>query len=213
MYFCEDVDLMVWEPGVFGEAAFAHQGVLKGATATLTGAVLATTDPVLGTVMPGMVMQVAAADDSVSQLLEVLAVTDDSHATVSALRGRGDEGAVAPLFGGSAKVTVVSFRPQIAALGDELLGLIGVASDRQTAANQSATDLRGFRTAAVFGVLAALFRTLSAGDVPAWVTAKRGFYEKMYAEARRAISGKVDQDHDGTPDRRVNAGVGELVRE
>ncbi|HEY4329903.1 MAG TPA: hypothetical protein VGN88_09215 [Phycisphaerae bacterium] len=205
--------MMIWEPGIFGEAAYAHQALIQSAAATLTGTGLVMGAALLGGVLPGMVMQVAADDDSISQVLEILAVADSTHATLSALRGRGDEGAVMPLFGGSVIVTLVTFQPQIAAIGDELLSLVGVASDRQTAAAKATSDLRGFRTAAVFGVLAAVFRTLSAGDLPAWVTAKRGFYEKLYAEARLKIHAKVGGDADGIPARPVSAGVVELVRQ
>ena len=37
MYFCNDVDLMGWEPGVFLEGGFGHQAVLREGAGTLTG--------------------------------------------------------------------------------------------------------------------------------------------------------------------------------
>jgi hypothetical protein len=204
MYFCDDVDLMVWEPGIFGASAFAHQTLVKSAAATLTGTTLVTAAGVLGTVVPGMIL--IAEGGGLSQLLEVVAVADASHATVSALRGRADEAAVPGLVGGSVTVTVMSFRPQIAAIGDELLALLGVASDREDA-GMTVEHPRGFRMASVFGTLAAIFRVLAAADgATATVAAKRDFYEKTYADVRRNVRGKVH-------DREMLAASGELLRE
>ena len=128
MYFCQDVDLMIWEPGIFLEPAFGHQALFADVAGTLTGTGLVMGSSVLGHALPGMVARIELADDSLTQLLEVVSVTDGTHAVVSALRGRAGESAVTPLVGGSVKVGIVTFRPQIAAVGDELLGILGVMS-------------------------------------------------------------------------------------
>ena len=203
MYFCDDVDLMVWEPGIYAASAFAHQALVKASAGTLTATALVTAAGVLDAVLPGMV--VMADGGGLSQLLEVVAVADSAHATVSALRGRADEAAAPGLVCGSVTVTVVSFRPQIAAIGDELLALLGVASDRADA-GVAVERPRGFRMACVFGTLAAIFRILAAADgATAAEAAKRDFYEKTYADVRRGVRGKVH-------DREVWAAAGELIR-
>ena len=102
MYFCSDVDLMGWEPGVFLEAGFGHQAVLWEGAGTLTGTGLVmggSVPPPLGNVLAGMVATVVTADGVLTQLLEVVEVVDGTHATVSALRGRGAEGAVGAFVG------------------------------------------------------------------------------------------------------------------
>jgi hypothetical protein len=190
MYFCDDVDLMVWEPGIFGASSFGHQALVKNAAGTLAGTALSMEAGVLGAVVPGMVMMVEGS--GLAQLLEVTAVADASHVTVSSLRGRADEGAVPGLVSGAVTVTVVSFRPQIAAIGDELLALIGVASGRGEA-GETVEEARGFRMACVFGVLAAVFRVLAAAEGAGAVEgAKRDYYERTYADVRRGVRGVVD---------------------
>ena len=121
MYFCTDTDLLTWEPGLFFEDAFAHQAILRDAPATLTGTALVTADPLLGNVVPGMVVAATLGDDAPAQLLEVVAVADASHATVSALRGRTAEPPIPALAGGAASgrsgatgATDVSSRRQLA---------------------------------------------------------------------------------------------------
>ncbi len=84
MYFCLDVELMAWEPGVFLQAAFAHQTLVKNAVGTLTGTALVLSSGSLAGVSTGMVAQVTLADGSLTQLLEITAIADDTHATLSA---------------------------------------------------------------------------------------------------------------------------------
>jgi hypothetical protein len=213
MYFCQDVDLMIWEPGIFLEGAFGHQALFARVAGTLAGTALVMGSAVLGNALPGMVGNVELADDSLTQLLEVVTVADDTHAVVSALRGRAGEVAVAPLVGGSVKVGIVTFRPQIAAVGDELLGILGVISDRDAQVDAATADLRGFRMAAIFGTLAAVFRTLSTSESATAATlAKREFYERLALHAKRAISGRAARDGDGVLERRTESGIGEMVR-
>jgi len=195
------------------EPAFGHQSLFADVAGTLTGTGLVMGSSVLGHALPGMVARIELADDSLTQLLEVVSVTDGTHAVVSALRGRAGESAVTPLVGGSVKVGIVTFRPQIAAVGDELLGILGVMSDRDAQVDAATADLRGFRMAAIFGTLAAVFRTLSTSESATAATlAKREFYERLAAQAKRAISGRADRDGDGVLERRVNGAIGEMVR-
>ena len=206
MYFADDIDLLPWEPSVFLETAFAHQALLKDSPGTLTGTGLVMNSAVLADILPAMVGAVTLADGSLTQLLEFTAIADTTHATVSALRGRAAESALPPLMGSAVKVTIITFRPQIAAIGDQLLALVGVASDRTTTPAPASTDLTGFRTATIFGTLAALFRTLAEAAPPTNVTlAKKAFYDSLAQSSRRVISATVDQDHDGTPETKVRA--------
>jgi hypothetical protein len=213
MYFCDDTELLAWEPGIFLETAYAHQALIKQATGTVTGTGLVMDAAVLGAVSAGMVAQLTLADGSLTQLAEIVSVADGTHATVSALRGRSSEAAVAPLTAGAVKVTVLSFRPQIAAVGDALLSLVGVASDRSTDAAPAYADAAGFKPAAIFGTLAAIYRTLvetpSANNI---TYGKKAFYEGLALAARQTLMATVDQDGDGVPETRVHAAVHALER-
>jgi len=213
MYFCDDVDLFPWEPGIFLETAFAHQAIVHKASGTLTGTALVMGSAVLGQVSPGMIAAVTLADDSLTQLLEVVSVPDSTHATVSALRGRAAEDAIPAFAGGSVKVTVVTFRPQIAAVGDALMALLGIASDRNTEPTPAYEKLGGFRMAATFATLAAVYRHLADGTAPnSTAYAKKSFYELLAHSSRRAIAATIDLDGDGIPETLRRADVPELTR-
>jgi hypothetical protein len=213
MYFCDDVELMAWEPSVFTQTAFSHQTVVKGAVGTLTGTALLLTSGSLAAVLPGMVAQVTLADGSLTQLLEVVAVTDATHATVSMLRGRSSEAAIVPLVTGSVKVTVVTFQPQIAAVGDALLALVGIASDRDNLPAPASVGLCGFKAAAIFGTLAAIYRALVETQSATNVTfSKRTFYEGLAQASRLTLGATIDRDGDGIPETRRWSGVHLLER-
>jgi hypothetical protein len=210
MYFCNDADLLTWEPGLFLEAAFIHQALFKNAAATISETNLTMNNPQLGDVQPGMV--IAVTQGELTQLLEIVEVADDRHATVSALRGRSNEPAIASLVNGSVQATLITFRPQIAAVGDALMALLGVSGDR-SAALPAISDVGGFRTATIFETLAALYRVLVDQKTTANVIfPKLKFYETLAAGARRAISATIDTDADGTPDRSARADIVELHR-
>jgi len=153
---------------------------------------------VLSPVAAGMVALVDAGGGA-TQLMEVAAVTDSAHATFSALRGRSDQAAAPGLVSGSVSVTVLSFHPQIAAVSDRLLEAADVAAEA------TVEHPRYFRTACVLGTLSAVFRVLAEGGTAAQA-AKRDFYEQMFTQIRRGMSGRVDR-------RPVSAGVGTLTRE
>jgi hypothetical protein len=213
MDFCHDAELLAWEPGVFLESAFAHQALVKEVAGTVTGTALVMAATSLGNVVSGMVAQVTLADGSLTQLAEIASATDSTHAVISALRGRSSESAIPPLTQGPVKVTVISFRPQISAVGDSLLSLVGVASDRDSEASPTYSDASGFKPAAIFGTLAAIYRTLVETHSASSVTfSKKAFYEGLFNAARQTIAATVDQDGDGIPETRVQSAAHTLER-
>ena len=115
--------------------------------------------------------------------------------------------------GSPVKATVVTYRPQIAAVGDSLLGLLGITSDRDTEGAPAFGSVVGFKPAAIFGTLAAIYRGLAEATNASNVTlSKRAFYEGLAQAARLTISAMVDEDGDGVPETRVWGGVREVER-
>lgn len=217
MGYCEDADLMVLEPGIFVEPALASMRLLQGVSGTVSGTTLTISGASFAAagVTGGMVAALTTADNVTTVTVEIVTVTDAGTATISVVRARDADAAVAPVVAGAVKVTVVSFRAQIAVVGDELRALVGVATDR---ANGTATpalkELTDFRMAAAFGTLALVYRMLSAVTNPtATVLSKYTVYAQAYGALRRSLKAKVDLDHDGVPETVVRSGVRRLERE
>lgn len=217
MGYCEDVDLMVLEPGIFVEPALASMRLMQGVSGVVSGTTLTISGGsfVAAGVSGGMVAALTTADNATTVMVEVVAVTDGATATVSVVRARDADAAVGPVVGGAVKVTVVSFRAQIAAVGDELRGLVGVGTDRASGTTVPAMkELTDFRMAAAFGTLAMVYRMMSSVTNPsATVLSKMTVYGQAYGALRRSLKAKVDLDHDGVPETVVRSGVRRLERE
>ena len=98
-------------------------------------------------------------------------------------------------------------------MGDDLLSLIGVASDRGTDPAPAYACLLGFKPAAIFGTLAAIYRTLADTKAATNVIYnKRAFYEGLAQASRQTLGATVDRDGDGVPETRVLSGVHMLTR-
>ncbi len=208
-YFCNDVDLMAWEPGIFFETAFAHQTLMKDAPATVAGTTLTATAETLAAagIAPGMVARLTGATNELTQLAEIVSIDGAGAITISALRGRSTEQPAPPLIQGSVTLAVVSFRPQIAAVGDGLLARVGVTCDRETdAATPAYGDLAGFGPACIWGTLAAIFRTLCDAKSATNITySKKSFYDGLAQAAAETLSATIDRDGDGVAETRVLA--------
>jgi hypothetical protein len=200
--FCEDRDLAVWEPTAFTEPAVAPLALVRGAAATVAGTAVTTAGAALGAVAPGMVAVIrkGAGDAAVEAVTVVTAVAAADAMSVSVLRAPGEPPAGPPGVDGDATVTVVSFRALIAAVGDEVLALLGVAPGALGGASQ----VLGLKAAVVFGALAAVYR---AAGPSARADAKLALYTRYYQIARRAIAGAVDADGDGVAETPVGAAV------
>ena len=84
-FFCQDADLLAWEPALFVEDVFAHQALLSAAAGTLAGTTLTLSAAsfVDAGVSAGMVAQLTNADASLTQLVEIAAVVSATSATIS----------------------------------------------------------------------------------------------------------------------------------
>jgi hypothetical protein len=205
--FCADQDLLGWESGIFGDAGVAHLALVKDADATLSGGTLLTAAAVLGGAEPGMVavLRQGSGETLVTTYAVITTNLAANQASVSVLRSAGEDPAV-PAMSGAVKVTIVSFHPVIAAVGDELLALLGIEPRMLT----EASTVMGLKTATIFGTLAALFRAIGPS---AAADKKLALYTRMFQLARRAVGGWVDADGDGVAERRVCAGIAVMERE
>ena len=211
---CSEADLLILEPGLLGMAELRDclrlreaAGTLAGTTLTLTGASWTSAGA-----SAGMGVRVTSADGTVVLTGEITAVADATHATVSAFRVRGSDPAVALAVSGSVSVTVMSFGPQIAGVGDDLLALVGASHDRD-APEPALEETSGFRSAAIYGTLAALFRMAVVPVLTSKeVVVKEKLYQAAYLTLRRSLVARVDLDGDGVVDSVVRSGVRTLER-
>jgi hypothetical protein len=203
--FCDDRDLLVWEAGIFSEPGMAHLALLSEAEVNVAGTALTSAGAILSKIAAGMVgvLKEGAGSPPKSTAVVFTEVVSSTAATVSVPRVAGDDPA-APWIQGDVKLSVVSFRPVIEAVGREVVALLGL--EGQSAGME---NVLGLRPAAIFGTLAAIYRAIGPS---ADSDKKLALYTRLYQIARRAIAGMVDLDGDGHAETLVFAGTTALER-
>lgn len=199
MAFARDRDLIVFEPTLFRDVAWAGQRLVVSDGVSISGTTLSA---------PGVDFEAAGVEAGHVALVDdlPLEVVDQLSATelmVSRLRDRVDSPPVSPAPVSDAKLVVATFRPQIEATHELLMRSAGLAPSDPMVVNG--------RDVARVEALGALHTILSAAapatqdGAPMWDKA-RLYGDRFRAEwARTAI--KIDLDDDGEADalRRIGA--------
>ena len=210
--FASDRDLLVYEPRLFDEVAFASQTVLTaaggeiasdGVTLTVASADFAALGVDAGWVV--VVEGVAA---------EVLERVSATVLTISRVRGSVGDAAMPLVAGTGLDVRVGSFRPQIGVVHEQVLRALGIG----TVAGGSLDETSVLNTAALkrvecFGALHLVFSGAAAlvgYDALLWQKAQ--MYLGRFGSERFGVSALVDTDGDGVADATRRMNVMQFVR-
>lgn len=208
--FSLDRDLLVLEPSLFRDLAWAGQRLLD-APASISGSTLTVpgVDLAARSIGPGSVVRCEGLS------LEVLAIPSTSAATVSLLRGADGDAAIVPAPAASTSALVFTFAPQRAAAHAELLAALGLAPDGAEPgpgryAVGSVLNPRSLARLECFLALASIFTSAAAlaPATPAALERAALYRRRASAEAARAAA-HIDTDGDGFADvsRRVTSGA------
>jgi hypothetical protein len=188
----KDVDILKYEPGLFGNAMFAGQtlgknanGVLNGTSLTATGANFTS----LG-IGAGSVILLQSLDGTINGSYEITAVVSATVLTISVLRA-DSAGAAIPVGTGSGLIwRIITFAPQAAEAEfaiTQRLGLKPGAAD--SIYDLADIDSSVLRQASVFTALTFIFASLYGSDsetaTSAMYKTKHDIY-KAFAEAAMA---------------------------
>jgi hypothetical protein len=222
MTFCNDVDLLYWEPDVIGEAAFASQALVTGTGDLAAGGVLTRTAGPTFTaqqVQPGNVAVLSGG--AAAGCYAVTAVNGASEIVISVVHADlfPDDGASAPDPVGPAAATGVNFvirtfYPQRKLVSDFLLTALGIVPGTAAGEVAAVTNPRALRRACALGTLQMIYSALAAAaSEPAAFAIRADLYERLYRRALREAQVDLDLDGDGRADARRSPGLLRLVRE
>ncbi|MCA9293993.1 MAG: hypothetical protein KDA20_09290 [Phycisphaerales bacterium] len=209
--FALDRDLLLYEPGLFREVAWAGQMLVRneacsvsanGTTVTIAGADLQALS-----VQPGMVAQLSTLG-----ACEVTSVIAATQMNVSRLRARlSDDPLPITTSTTSDNVTIQTFTPQIALIHDVLLaslGLvaddaIGAAGDVSTGAVEerqvlNARELAPLEALGALHLVYASAAPLAGPNSILWTKAE--MYRDRFARAKARAAAAIDLDGDGVVD-------------
>ncbi|MCA3004401.1 MAG: hypothetical protein LW650_04745 [Planctomycetaceae bacterium] len=215
--FCTDRDLLVIEPRLFNEVSLPGQRLADG-QGELSDSVL-TPDPTwagtLGLIGPGSVVVVAGVP------AEVLGPAKDGTAlTLSRLRSSIDAPALPLPDIPSARVTIDTFAPQIAAAHALLLARIGVLPDEALSLGVTPNPWRPLESQILrpraLWLVEALLAVWIIGRAAAGTEVASPFSVRARAAHRRALRVlaacqiEIDTDGDGRADAVLTPGVSHL---
>ena len=210
MPFVTDRDLLIFEPALFRDFAWAGQTLVSAADGAIAGTTLtsASSDFAAAGVEPGQVALVAGAS------LEVVERTSATTLTISRPRERTADAPAPPLPVTGAALRIATFGPQIALMHEEVLRLLGVsASGGASPSEDDILNPRALSRLEALGALHMIFFGAAAAqgqDSPLW--ARASLYRERYLHERREVFAHIDLDGDGKADAVRRPGLARLRR-
>ncbi len=214
--FSNDVDVLKYEPALFGELHLPAQVKASGTGASLRGTTLAATqaDFIAADVAAGGVVYLRSADGSVDGAYEIVSVDSATQLTVSVLRADATQPAVAPPIGGEVSYRISTLGPQAADAAFQLTEHFGIrpGDPASEISPESLVDIEGLRRTSVLLVISNVYATWAGCREGEGLSQKSRLYRQLFEKARQRCHVSVDLGSDGVADVHRIGGVVRLVR-
>lgn len=216
-HFSNDVDILKYEPILFGELHLPWQVLASGTGAVLSGTTLTASgaDFVTAQISAGNAVYLQSADGSLDGAYEITSVDSATQLGVSVIRSSSTDPAVIPTSATDVSYRISTFGPQAAEIGFQLTEYFGIrpgnpASDIDV---DDVLDTSVLKLASAFGVIANVYATLAgkARNEDFWE--KSLYYRKLSAKARGRCRLSIDTGSDGLADVTKVGASGKLVRD
>lgn len=215
--FCNDSDILKYEPVLFGELHLPGQvliegtgGVLSGTTFTASGA-----DFVSAQAGAGGVLNLQSADGVLDMCVEIVSVDSATVLTVSVIRADSLGSAVAPPGASNISYRVSTFGPQVSEAAYQLTEYFGIGPGNPASVHDSddIMDTSVLKQASVFAVISAVYAMLAsqAKDDNYWQ--KSVHYQKLFEKSRQRCRLSIDSGNDGVVDVTMIGSSVRLVRD
>lgn len=215
--FSNDVDILKYEPILFGELHLPWQVVAMGTGGTLSGTTFTANgaDFVTGWLTAGGVIYLQSADGSLDGAYEIVSVDSATQLTISVLRPDSEVPAVAPPAATGISYRISTFGPQANEVAFQLTEYFGIAPGNPASQIdvEDILDVSVLRLASVFAVISIAYAMLAgkARDENYWK--KSLHYQKLFDKARGRCRLSIDAGSDGLADVTKIGASGRLVRD
>ena len=204
--FSNDVDILRYEPSLFGDLHFADQVLISGSGAEISGTTFTAenADFNAAKITAGMVIYLQSTDDVVDSVYEIVSVNSATQLTVSVLRADGQTEAIALTDGQDVNYRICTYQPQGGEIFLQLtqhFGLRPGVADSQYSADDI-LDVSVLRQVSVYGVLSIIYAALSgrAEDNEGNFWKKSKYYRQLYEKALQRCRVSIDLGDDGVAD-------------
>jgi len=215
--FSNDVDILKYEPMLFGQLHLPWQVLTEGTGGTLSGTsfTAAEADFISAQVSAGGVIYLQSADGTLDGAYEIVSVDSTTQLSISIVRSDSQADAVAPPAAADISYCISTFAPQANEVGFQLTEYFGIrpgnpASDYDV---DDVLDTSVLRQASVFAVLSSVYAMLAgkADDENFWK--KSLHYQKLFTKAKERTRLSLDLGADGVVDVTQIGASGRLVRD
>lgn len=214
--FSSDVDILKYEPILFGELHLpwqviesADDGVLNGTSFTSAGA-----DFVGSQVSVGGVIYLWKSDGSFDSCCEIVSVNSATELTVSVLRADSESGAISAGSASSVSYRISTLGPQAAQAGFELTEYFAIKPGNPASEIDAADilDTDVLKPASVFLVISSVYAMLASKSDKDNFWTKSLHYRRLFEKARQRCRLSIDAGSDGVADIVSSGGSVRLVR-
>ena len=202
--FSNDIDILKYEPVLFGELHLPWQVVCAGTDGALSGTTFtaAGADFVSAGVETGGVIYMRSADGALDGGYEIVSVDSATQLAVSVVRSDSQGNAVAPPGASDISYRVGTFSPQAGEAAFQLTEYFGIrpGNPASSIGVEDILDAEVFRRVSAFAVISSVYAMLAsrAADENFW--AKSLHYKKLFEKAKERCQLGIDLGGDGVVD-------------
>jgi hypothetical protein len=204
--FSNDVDILRYEPNLFGDLHFVSQVLTSG----IGGEILGTTFSAASAnfdaakITAGMVVYLKSANDAIDGAFEIVSVDSVTQLTISVLRADGQTESIALQDANDVSYRICTYQPQSGEVFSQLtqhFGLRPGVADGMYSADDI-LDVSVLRQVSVYAVLSMIFATLASradeNEENFWK--KSGYYRQLFEKALQRCRVCIDMGDDGVSD-------------
>lgn len=215
--FSNDVDILKYEPVLFGELHLPWQVLVSGNGGTLSGTTFTASgaDFVGAQVSAGGAIYLRSSDDSLDGVFEIVSVDSATQLTVSVVRADLGDSAIAPPSATEISYRVSTFAPQATEVGFQLTEYFGIGPGNP-ASNVDADDILDtsvLKQASVFAVVSNVYAMLASRSEDENFWKKSLHYRKLFEQARQRCRLSIDEGSDGVADITKTGGSVKIKRD
>lgn len=215
--FSSDVDILKYEPILFGELHLSWQVLAAGSAAELDGTTLtdAAGDFVNARVEPGGVVYLRSADGSLDGAYEIISVDSATELTISVLRADTADDPVAPPQASDISYRICTYAPQATEAACELTEHFGIQPGAPSSeiTVENILDTEVLRRASTFAVICRVFAMWAGHRDSQSLWSKSVHYRQLFEKARQRCRLSIDLGSDGVADIMRIGGAIKLVRD
>jgi len=202
--FSNDVDILKYEPVLFGELHLPGQVLTSGTGGTLSGTAFSAGDAnfIDASAAAGGVIYLQSADGALDGAYEIVSVDSATHLTVSVLRAEPDDEPIVPPACTDISYRISTFRPQASEAAFPLTEYFGIKPGNPASIYEAKdiVDTDALKRASVFAVVSSVYTMLASKVEDENFWKKSLHYQQLFERARERCRLSIDASGDGLAD-------------